>query len=206
VQRGELAPPRPEGGEEGRTRPGFFTLQPWTDRVTFVLDRSGSMFEAFGPAGPAGERRSRWDAAVEQLCQFVAALPKGARFDVVVFHDAAEAWKGELVPADEAGRRAVRLWLDQKPRGGTNLRAGVERAFGVGENRTLELGRINPDTVIVLCDGVTNEGPGWVDGFLSRVNARTRVVFHAVQIGAEGDGTLERLAQGSRGEFVHIDG
>jgi hypothetical protein len=206
VQRGELAPPRTDSGQDGKTRPGFFTLQPWTDRVVFVLDRSGSMFEAFGPPGPGGERHSRWDAAVEQLGQFVAELPQGARFDIVVFHDFAEIWKGELVRADEDARRAARLWLEQKPRGGTNLRAGIERVFGLGSNRTLDLGRVDADTVIVLCDGATNEGPGWVPGFLSRINARARVLFHAVQIGAEGDGTLERLSKDSGGEFVHIDG
>jgi hypothetical protein len=210
VQRGELAPPRAAGGAEGQTRPGFFTLQPWTDRLVFVLDRSGSMFEAFGPPGPLGERPSRWDTAVQQLLKFVSELPKGARFDVVVFHDFAESWRGELVPADEGSLHAVRLWLEQKPRGGTQLRAGVERAFGIGTgfgpNRTQEPGREQADTVIVLCDGATAEGPSWVQGFLSRVNTQARVIFHAVQIGAEGDGTLERLAQGSGGEFVHIDG
>lgn len=206
VQRGELAPPRTDSGDEGKTRPAFFSLQPWTDRVVFVLDRSGSMSEAFGPPGPGGARRSRWDAAVEQLTQFVAELPKGARFDVVIFHDFAEGWRDGLVPADEESLRAARLWLDQKPRGETLLRAGVERVFGLGANRTVDLSRVVPDTVIVLCDGATNEGPSWVAGFLSRVNARARVMFHAVQIGAEGDGTLERLAKGSGGEFVHIDG
>ncbi len=206
VQRGELAPPRSDAGQDGKTRAGFFTLQPWTDRVVFVLDRSGSMSEGFGPVGAGGERRSRWDAAVEQLCGFVAALPKGSRFDVVVFHDFAEIWRDDLVRADEDALHAVRLWLEQKPRGGTQLRAGVERVFGLGPNRTVDLTRIDADTVIVLCDGATNEGPGWVPGFLSRVNARARILFHAVQIGIEGDGTLERLAQGSGGEFVHIDG
>ena len=123
-----------------------------------------------------------------------------------MFHDFAEIWRDDLVRADEETLRAARLWLEQKPRGGTQLRAGIERVFGQGTNRTPDLGRIDADTVIVLCDGATSEGPGWVPGFLSRVNARTRILFHAVQIGAEGDGTLERLAQGSGGEFVHIDG
>jgi hypothetical protein len=206
VQRGELAPPHGDSGQEGQTRPGFFSLKPWTDRVVFVLDRSGSMSEGFGPVGANGARHSRWDTAVEQLCSFVAELPKGSRFDVVVFHDFAEIWRDDLVRADEETLRAARLWLEQKPRGGTQLRAGVERVFGQGANRTPDLTRIDADTVIVLCDGATNEGPGWVPSFLSRVNQRARILFHAVQIGAEGDGTLERLAQGSGGEFVHIDG
>jgi len=205
VQRGELAP-RNDGEKDGQTRAGFFTLKPWTDRVVFVLDRSGSMSEAFGPAGAGGERRSRWDAAVEQLCQFVAELPAGARFNVVFFHDFAENWKDDLVRADAASLRAVRLWLEQKPRGGTHLRAGVERAFGSGMNRTPDPTLTDADTVIVLCDGATEEGPGWVPSFLSRTNARARILFHAVQIGAQGDGTLERLARGSGGEFVQIDG
>lgn len=205
VQRGELAPPRGEGGGEG-TRPSFFTLRPWTDRVVFVLDRSGSMYEPFGPAVPGGERRTRWDEAVAQLLDFVRQLGPRARFDVVVFHDYAEAWKEELVLADENALRSVRLWLDQKPHGGTLLRAGVERALGLGADGRLDLARLEADTVIVLCDGATREGPDWVRGFLSRVNSSARVAFDGVQIGREGDGTLERLAQGSGGEFVRIDG
>jgi hypothetical protein len=206
VQRGEVAPPHGDVVPAGDTRPGFFTLKPWTDRVVFVLDRSGSMSEPFGPVLPGGERHSRWDSAVEQLCAFVTELPKGARFDVVVFHDFAEGWKEDLVRADAGALRSVRSWLDQKPRGGTLLRAGVERAFGLGSNRTLDLARLDADTVIILCDGGTEEGPSWVDGFLARVNTHARIVFHTVQIGNEGDGTLERLAKGSGGEFVHIDG
>lgn len=205
VQRGELAPPRGEGGGEG-TRPSFFSLRPWTDRVVFVLDRSGSMYEPFGPAVPGGERRTRWDEAIAQLLEFVRQLGPRARFNVVVFHDYAEAWKEELVPADEAGLRSVRLWLDQKPHGGTLLRAGVERALGLGPAGEVDLARLEADTVIVLCDGATHEGPEWVRGFLSRVNSAARVAFDGVQIGREGDGTLERLAQGSGGEFVKIDG
>jgi len=205
VQRKAVAP-RSDAANDGQTRAGFFTLKPWTDRVVFVLDRSGSMAEAFGPAGPGGERRSRWHNAVEQLCQFISELPAGARFNVILFHDFAENWKDDLVRADAAALRAVRLWLEQKPRGGTHLRAGVEQAFGSGMNRTPDPTLTDADTVIVLCDGATEEGPGWVPRFLSRTNARARVVFHAVQIGAEGDGTLERLARGSGGEFVQIDG
>ena len=56
--------------------------------------------------------------------------------------------------------------------------------------------------MIVLCDGETAEGPGWVKSFLERVNALARICFHGVQIGGGGDGTLELLAQGSGGEFV----
>ncbi len=205
VQRGELAPPRTEGGGEAGTRPSFFTLRPWTDRVVFVLDRSGSMYEPFGPASADGGRRTRWDEAVAQLCEFVRQLGPSARFNVVVFHDYAEAWKEELVPADAAGLRSVRLWLDQKPHGGTLLRAGVERALGVRGDAGPDLARLEADTVIVLCDGATHEGPEWVRSFLSRVNASARVAFDGVQIGSEGDGTLERLAQGSGGEFVKIE-
>ena len=69
-----------------------------------------------------------------------------------------------------------------------------------------DLAVLEADTVIVLCDGETEEGPGWVEPFLRSVNQRARVVFHCVRIGAAGDGTLEKLAGGSGGDFVRVDG
>jgi hypothetical protein len=34
----------------------------------------------------------------------------------------------------------------------------------------------------------------------------TRVVFHGVQVGSRGDETMIRLAKGTKGDFVKIDG
>jgi hypothetical protein len=82
----------------------------------------------------------------------------------------------------------------------------VDAALCVGKNGEVDLSKLEADTVIVLCDGETAEGAGWVDGFLDRVEPITRVVFHCVQIGSEGDETLGKLARGTHGDSVKIDG
>ncbi|MBI5363615.1 MAG: VWA domain-containing protein [Planctomycetes bacterium] len=189
------------------TRPSFFGLEPRSDRVLFVIDRSGSMEAVFDPAKQSPEKRAatRWEKAATELCGFVEALGPRARFDVVVFHDSADVWKKKLVAADERNLAAARQWLaGQRPLGGTRLRAGIELGLEAAPDGAVAPERVDADTVIVLCDGATAEGDGWVGPRLRRVNPRLRVVFHCVQIGEGGDGTLETLARESGGEFVRI--
>jgi len=206
VRTGQVRVPQ-TGAVRESTRPSFFGLKPATDRVTFVIDRSGSM--AAGMAVATGERtsRTRWEESVEQLMGFVDAIGEKARFGIVIFHDFAEDWRPVLEPATAENKKNARAWLSgNRPNGGTQLQGGVMRALHVGPDGLPDLARLEADTVIVLCDGETSEGPDWVEGFLRRANLRARVVFHCVQVGAEGDGTLQKLASGSGGDFVRVDG
>jgi hypothetical protein len=190
------------------TKASFFGLKPTSDRIVFVLDRSKSMEIGFGPPGEGGAIGRRWDAAVKQLLEFIEAIGPESRFDIVIFHDYAQSWQnGELVNADERNRAKAREWLGvQVPNGGTALRAGIEAALQVDSRGVVQLQKLEADTVIVLCDGDTNEGPGWVEQFLAVTNVLARVVFYCVQIGGSGDGTLQALSRGSQGEFVQIPG
>lgn len=190
------------------TKAGFFGLKPPSDRIVFVLDRSKSMEIGFTGAGSNGAYERRWDAAVKQIAGFLEAIGPESRFDLVIFHDYAEAWKGgALVPADEKNRARAREWLEvQVPNGSTALRLGVESALQIDPRGGFQLAKLEADTVIMLCDGETNEGPVWVAQLLTEINSVARIAFYGVQIGGKGDGTLEALAQGSGGEFVHISG
>jgi hypothetical protein len=210
TRRGDL----PRTGAAGQavpvelTKGSFFGLKPGSDRIVFVLDRSQSMDGPFGADAASGGFRRRWDEAVLQLLGFLEALGPESRFDVVVFHDYALSWKnGELVPADAGHRRQLQEWLAaQIPNGGTMLRQGIEAALQLDPSGRLQLQKLQADTVVVLCDGETAEGPGWVRRFLDEVNSAARIVFYGVQVGGKGDGTLEALAGGSAGEFAHIPG
>jgi len=210
MRRGEL--PSTGGFAAGvpseRTKASFFGLKPASDRIVFVLDRSKSMEIGFGPAGTGGAIGRRWDEAVKQLMGYVEAIGAESRFDVVLFHDFGEAWRGgDLVPADSANQAKLREWLEvQIPNGGTALRLGVETALHIDARAGLQLHKIEADTVVLLCDGDTNEGANWVARFLQETNAVARIVFYGVQIGGKGDGTLQKLAEGSGGEFVQIAG
>ena len=207
--------PQTAGGFQESTEASFFGIRPMSDRLVFVIDRSGSMQEPFrgrerestGGSFVATESNRRFDEATRQLLGFLEAMGPSTRFDVVLFHDLAEPWRGELVPATPANLAAMREWLTfQKPNGGTMLRSGVDAALHVGRDGRIDLAKLEADTVIVLCDGETAEGPAWVEPFLERVVPWTRVVFHGVQIGSEGDATMSRLAAGSHGDFVKMDG
>jgi uncharacterized protein with von Willebrand factor type A (vWA) domain len=180
-----------------------------TDRVTFVLDRSGSMEAAFGQfsASPGRSGRTRLREASAQLGTCLEQLGPKTLFDVVVFSEGARVWRGKLSPATPANIAAASAWvLANGTGGGTHLRAGVEAALHLDARGAVELAKLEADTIIVLCDGETAEGPDWVRPTLRRVNDEARVQFHAVRIGGHGDGTLRALCEETGGDFVQVDG
>jgi len=195
-------PAGPDGPAQA-SRAGFYGLRPVTDRVCFVIDRSGSM------ASPApGGDGSRYRQALGQLERFVRELGPGARFRVVLFSDGVQVWRDTLSPATPAALAEALTWAGyQKPDGGTELRPAIESVLRLDRSGNPNLERLEEDTVIVLCDGATAEGSGWVAPLLDRVGAASAVAFHCVQIGSGGgDGALRRLAELSGGEYVETDG
>jgi hypothetical protein len=200
-ERGEVGL-RGEGLNEHLTVGGFFGLRPATDRVTFVLDRSGSMAAAFGAQGS----HDRLDEAAEQMAGLLGLLGERARFDVVVFSDGARTWRGRLQAASAENVRTATQWVRSGgAKGGTHLRVGIHEAMHLDRRGELDLAALETDTIIVLCDGETAEGPHWVEPFLRARNDDARVVFFAVQVGGAGDGTLERLCEETGGEFLRVE-
>jgi len=177
----------------------FFGLKPHTDRVVFVLDRSGSMEQRFGTG------KSRYSQACHELFRFLELSGEDTRFDVVLFSDESEAWRGRPRRATPANLELLDDWLSARsPGGGTYLRKGIDQVVPVERDGSVPLKSFDVDTIVVLCDGATTEGPDWVSGWLQDVNDQAQLAFHCVQIGGRGDGTLERLAEGSGGDFVHV--
>jgi len=182
------------------TRAEFFGLRPVTDRVVFVIDNSGSMKADFG----AGER-SRYGEAVAQMLTFLRTLGPTARFSVLLFSSDLEEWKSSLQPASDSSLAAVERWLRYRsPHGGTFLEPAIERVLRLDDRGRPDLGRLEADSVIVLCDGATAEGPDWIPALIERTGDDTCVAFHGVQVGPGGDGALELLAQLSGGDFVQV--
>lgn len=185
---------------EELTHAEFFGLRPVTDRVVFVLDRSGSMDFAF-----SGGDRTRYEEAIAQLMGLLRGLGEGTRFRVILFSGETLVWSHRLKPASKANLSAVEAWIrSRKPRGNTRLRPGVEEAMRLDHRGRVDLKRLEADTVIVVCDGQTQDGPSWVGPLLETAGEEACLTFHGVQIGNTGDGTLERLAEGSGGEFVLV--
>ncbi len=179
---------------------GFFGLRPVTDRITFVLDGSGSMVNPLGTGG-----RTRYEEATDQLLGLLETLGQSTSFRVILFADEAVAWSEQARFATPTNLTALRDWMKgRRPRGATHLKPGILAAMRVDARGAVDLARLEADTVIVLCDGATDEGPRWVEPMLDGLNEQACLVFHCVQIGAGGDGTLELLAAGTGGEFVRV--
>jgi hypothetical protein len=198
---GTTPPPGPDG-QAARTQASFFGLRPWTDRVVFVIDRSGSMTATFGTSSA-----SRYAEALRQLENLLLELGPRTRFNVILFSDEARAWGAGLRPATASGVAGALQWARAfPPVGGTHIGPGIRRALEL-DPRTgrLDLERLEVDTVIVLCDGATEEGPAWAKELLRTVAEPACVRFDCVQIGGSGNGTLEALAAESGGQFVRVD-
>lgn len=190
--------PRPA---EATTRAEFFGLHPWSDRVLFVIDRSGSMAEPFGTSDA-----SRYEEALRQLRLLLEQLGPRTQFGLILFSDRTHRWQDRLRPANRAGIDAGLQWARSlKPAGGTFLRPAIERALELDAAGRPRLDRLEADTVIVLCDGATAEGSAWVAPLLGAVGDETCVRFDCVQIGRGGNGTLESLAEASGGQFTRVD-
>ncbi|MSR61435.1 MAG: hypothetical protein EXS08_03160 [Planctomycetes bacterium] len=182
------------------TRAEFFGLRAESDRVLFVVDRSGSMRRSIGTAG-----RTRHEEALEQLLSFLRQSGADTRFNVAVFGDEGKVWRTGLCAAGEENLHQVRRWLEAKePEGWTLLFEGLRAGLGLDSKGRLDAAHCEADTVIVLCDGATTEGAAWVAKWLAEENGDAELVFHCVQIGDESNGTLEALAAGSGGELVRV--
>lgn len=193
----------PEDQEERATETtwaGFFGLRPVTDRVVFVIDRSRSMRQPFGD-----QDMTRYSAAIEQMTGFLRELGPQTRFRVVVFSAEFDSWKDRLQPATKANLRSAERWLRYRtPEGGTFLEPAIRHVLRLDDEGRPDLSRLEADTVIVLCDGETAEGPGWVSALLEGPNEEAALAFHSVLIGGDDDGTLPALAAGSGGDFVKV--
>jgi hypothetical protein len=184
------------------TTSSFFGLRLVTDSVVFVLDRSGSMDQTF-LTGP----RTRYQEATEQLLALLTSLGPKARVRVILFSDETRVWGREPREATPVNLASLRTWMEANgPGGGTNLQPAVFEALHADASGTPDLEELEEDTVVVLCDGETAEGPSWVGPFLAGPNEQAGLVFHCVQIGSQGDGTLEELALETGGEFVLVQG
>ena len=182
----------------GLTRAEFFGLRPATDRVVFVLDRSGSMRTDFGA-------RSRFGEAAVQMLGFLRTLGPRARFNVVLFSSELDVWRDRLQPATEDNLASLERWLRYvRPRGATKLEPAVRSVFELDSAGRADLARLEADSVVVLCDGETDEGPGWIRPLLEAVNDDACLAFHGVRVGSVGDGSLELLAQRTGGDFVEV--
>lgn len=191
-----------ERASEPRSTASFFGIRPESDRITFVIDFSGSMAQGWGTTG-----HSRFEEAVDQMMRFLQGAPSSTRFNVMLFSSSPLLSSPELIPASPSNLELARAsLLEREPNGGTNLKPAIELALKLDRRGEPDLDGLEADTIIVLCDGETSEGARWVEPLLRRVLPMHPVVFHTVHLGVRDDGALQTLADTSGGRFLRVGG
>ncbi|MHC4550078.1 MAG: HEAT repeat domain-containing protein [Planctomycetota bacterium] len=176
----------------GRTVARFYGVPVYSERVCFVLDRSGSM----DAIDPRADGKMRIERAKAELTGAVEKLRPGARFNAILFGTNVERWRKTLVPATAAHRAALEKHLQPlAPEGATNLWDALERAL---EDREV-------DTIYLMSDGAPNRGK-WQRTYailreLRQLNQTRRVAIHCVSVGTD-SGLLRRIAADHGGTYV----
>ena len=174
--------------------PSFFGVPVYADRVTFVVDFSGTMKH------PTRAQISRLDAAKRELIQVIQQLRPTQLFRVIGFDSTVAPLSPSLVPATPANLRqfAARL-LPIRGGGGTNLYGGLEAAL---QDST------QPELILLLSDGEPNAGritdPAAILRATRDENMFRRVTISTVSVGCDSE-LLQLLALGNAGHYRRID-
>lgn len=180
----------------------FYGLEVVSERVTFVLDTSGSMS---APAGRGSRTRAggaqsggptRIDVAKAELVRALGGLPEETLFNLVFFNSGVAPWKDELVKAGEkAMESALQFTNIQEASGGTNIFDALMLAFE--EERV--------DTIYLLSDGAPSAGRVTnPDAILERIQIVNRVrliQIHTISIGQKSP-FMKRLAEENGGSYI----
>jgi len=177
-------------GTGTRTVARFYGLPVESDRVVFVIDKSGSM----GSRARSG--KTELQVAVDEVLKVAKRLKSGARVNVILFASRLIPWKKRLVGLNISTRSALRKHLEaQEPSGGTNIYDALEMA----------LRHDGVDTIFFLSDGAPVTGkyvttPEILRG-VRELNELRRITIHCVSLG--GDSNLVRqLAAQNGGRYT----
>jgi HEAT repeat protein len=173
-------------------------------RIVFVLDVSSSMTAKIKTkAVPTGRQGAPKDDTRLSYCKWelvhaIRALPKEARFNVLVFGDTVRAWQKQIVPAVANGKAEAEKFVDGVAvQGGTNLHDGLKAAFE----------DLEADTFYVLSDGDPTAGPitdkDEILRWVRRMNAARGIAIHTVSAGElASEDFLQKLAEQNGGKSV----
>ena len=142
---------RTRGADLGDTHVAFAGLSVLSDRVCFLIDLSGSLWDA-----KVGER-TRKEVVDEQLRKVLQALTPETRFNVIPYTSTPDPWEKHLVPASK----------DNVARAIENF----ERRHQTGRGNFFDAARLalldpEVDTLCVLTDGVPTGGQRWNMGLM----------------------------------------
>jgi hypothetical protein len=165
-----------------------------SNRIAFVVDRSGSMIEKIG----TDAKFTRLDAAKEQLIKVVTALPATHMVNLIVYETGVQPLWDELRKLTQDNRDKLLDTARLLPLGGgTNIFDALEKAFADGQ----------VDTIYLLTDGQPSAGRVRdTEGILQEVrrwNRTRQIVVHCIGFGIDSD-LLKRLARENGGSYKYV--
>ncbi|MCA9149230.1 MAG: HEAT repeat domain-containing protein [Planctomycetales bacterium] len=174
--------------------PTFFGLPVYADRVTFVIDFSGTMSQW------TSGRTTRLDAAKREALQVVQGLRANQRFRVIGFDQHVVSLTPSLVEANPANKLGLTVQLTKLQNGGgTNLYGGLQAALQ---------DPIQPELILLLSDGDPTAGeivkPDDILRAVDYQNLFRRVTISTVSIGQKSR-LMEALARRNGGEYRRVD-
>ena len=165
---------RPEPVARWKGGTSFYGLETESQRIVFVLDRSGSMSAAAsaesrqaggkpsGPGLPAPEDEkiegdTRIDVAKSQLIYSIKNIPRDVYFNIVFYSSDVQVWKDppEMLEANPNNKQAAIEWVEKiTAEGSTQLFDALLKAVEYADN----LDERDPtkggcDTIFLLSDG-----------------------------------------------------
>jgi len=221
-ERHEPVDPGPIGGAQ------FYGIATRSDRIVFVLDRSGSMQHPVPQVGPVSGATpdtrvpggTKLEVAKNQLARTIRQLDPGVKIAVVFYSHEVQVWQKPpgMVPATPANKKkAIDWFMRQQPVGSTQIFLALEAALryakvGGGKSKTDPRGA---DTIFLLSDGAPTvegtstllQGPALrraVKDFLD-ANQAFGCVVHTIGIGPEHNRALmQRLAYATGGTYKAV--
>lgn len=183
-------PATPLVAADQHSDPAYYGIPLYAERVVFVVDTSASMDE-----------RGRLETAKRELESALYTLPDDALFTVVAYSDKVAAWEGQLVRADDDGkRRAAAFVRALRPHGQTATGDALALAFS-----------FDTEAVYLLSDGKPTAGrvvePAAIVRMVAEANKSRRVSLHTIGIAPDGGLAefLAILAKANFGQFRRVD-
>lgn len=178
----------------------FFGIRIVSQRVTFVIDISGSMVELTRARYVDEKGEQRITVAQRELKRCIESLAPGALFNVIAFNSGVDRWLEDgIAGSTPENREQAKAWVERLGAGGgTNIYDSLQEAF-----RDPEV-----DTIYLLSDGEPTAGthtdPGTIREHVRRWNEDRGIVIHCIAIGGSLQ-VLEWLAADTGGTYIRYN-
>lgn len=199
----------------------YFSLDVTSDRVLFIVDRSGSMLEParlkndYSNLDPATDKFTIVQTEIEKV---VRSLPEDASANILFFSDDVRVWsfgrdkRPRQLPMNDRNKSDLVAFIRlTAPAGATNLYDALDAALNAaGRGLHDKYYGTDFDTIYLLSDGAPTAGavvdPEQILAHVRETNIRRQVVINTITFGDVNNAEfMGRLAAENGGTHLHIE-